>query len=210
MATYDLPTTDTEFTPHPAGQHEGFIAEIEDKGMVSTQFGDKHKLSIKVESTTSFMEGGDGTKGYGVWQWVTVSGHERSGLTNFRKQVLGRDLSADERAKFNVDDYIGKKVGYVVVHAPSTKDPSKVFANIQAIWPLVDDSGMAEPAAIEALKQAEETTGLDETPIKALRQKYTGTGDLVGVTSASVATYQAKLNEFNGTAGADDDAMLPF
>lgn len=207
MATYKLPTTDTEFTPHPAGQHQGFIAEIDDKGMVDTQYGEKHKLSIKIESTTAMMEGGDGTKGYGIWQWATVSGHERSALTTFRKQVLGRDLTPEERQKFDADDYIGKRVGYVVVHVPASKDPSKIYANIQAVWPLEDASEPASSEAIDTIVAQEEVTGLDNEAIQALRAKHLG-GKIEDATADAATRYLDKLKEFNGADGDGDP--LPF
>ena len=138
MAKTEIPRI--EFIPHPVGQHEGRICLIEDLGIIPTAFGDKHKCSVRVESSTAMMN--DGTP-FIVRQWYTISGHPKSNWRQFRELIAERPLTDDpddpkcEAYTFDTEDplLLNKKVGYLIVHAPG-KDGGTPYANIQAIWPL--------------------------------------------------------------------------
>ena len=132
MAKTDIPKK--EFEPHPIGQHEGIICLLEDVGMKTTAFGEKHKVAVRVESTTAMMDDG---QPFVVQQWYTLSGHPKSSLRKFRELIAGRELTDDEAHVFDTEDplLLGKKVGFVIVHNEG-KDGGTPYANIKAIWPL--------------------------------------------------------------------------
>ena len=132
MAKTEIPKSD--FIPHPVGQHEGKICLLEDVGMKTTAFGEKHKVAVRVESTTAMMEDG---QPFIVQQWYTLSGHPKSSLRKFRELIAGRALTDDEAYLFDTDDpmLLNKPVGFVIVHNEG-KDGGTPYANIKAIWPL--------------------------------------------------------------------------
>ena len=132
MAKTEIPKSD--FIPHPVGQHEGKICLLEDVGMKTTAFGEKHKVAVRVESTTAMMEDG---QPFIVQQWFTLSGHPKSSLRKFRELIAGRPLTEDEAYLFDTDDpmLLNKPVGFVIVHNEG-KDGGTPYANIKAIWPL--------------------------------------------------------------------------
>jgi hypothetical protein len=87
MNTITIPKSD--FVLHPQGRFTGRIAEVEDRGIVSTSFGDKHKLSMKIVRDSTTAE--DGSV-YSAAKWFTISSHPKSALCGFRVLLLGRVL----------------------------------------------------------------------------------------------------------------------
>ncbi|GEM_PF-3072111 len=136
MAVMKMPRS--EFIPHPEGQHEGVIVAFEDLGQKETAFGLKHKVSVKIESSTAFMDDG---QPFAVWQWYTLSAHPKSELRKLREALAGRKLTDVEAYEgFDPDkELIGKRVGFVVVHNEGREGGS--FANLSAIWLLKDAPG---------------------------------------------------------------------
>ncbi len=131
MATYKIPQTD--FVPHPEGQHEGFIQDVQDKKEVETSFGLKHKIAVIIVSTTAIMNEDHEEKGYQIQKWFTLSGHPKSDLRKFRETMAGRKLVDAEAYDFNTEELEGRGVGYIVVHNTSE---GRTYANTTNIWPL--------------------------------------------------------------------------
>lgn len=131
MARIPLPRG--EFTPHPAGQSEGFFYDVEDLGIVETRFGSKPMIALKVESTKHFMPEDHPTNAgqpFIVWIRCTVSNDPRSNLRKYREVVLGRSLTKEEvNAKdFDPDaEFLNKKITYTIQH---NTDGDRVFANV--------------------------------------------------------------------------------
>ena len=128
MNFIQIPTT--EFTLHPAGQFTGRITEVEDRGEIETHFGTKLKLSVKFECDSATAD--DGGK-YIIAKWFTVSSHPKSALTKFRVALLGRPLTPGEATGLEPTELIGKRCGYMVVHADRD---GTTYANIDNLWPL--------------------------------------------------------------------------
>ena len=116
-----------ESSVHPTGSHTGTIISVDDKGKIDTQYGLKHKITVRVESNAS-----DGP--HALNHWLSVSAHPKSNLTAFREMVLGRPLTESERTTFDQNELVGKSVGYEVSHR---QVDDKVYANIVKIWPEV-------------------------------------------------------------------------
>lgn len=131
MAKYELPNSN--FIPHPNGTFEGRIVGVEDKGEVDTNFGRKRKLAIKIESATEMMDDGNP---FSAWLWHTLSGSPKSNLYKLRASLLGRALTAEERAHFEDGELVGRRVGYQIVHQEGSE--GGVFANVENVWPLND------------------------------------------------------------------------
>ena len=116
-----------EFSVHPTGSHTGTIISVDDKGKIDTQYGLKHKITVRVESNAA-----NNGSPHALNHWLTVSAHPESNLTAFREMVLGRSLTESERTTFDQNELVGKSVGYEVSHR---QVGDKVYANIVKIWP---------------------------------------------------------------------------
>lgn len=128
-----------QYIPHPQGQHRGRIKAVEDKGLVDSKFGKKHKVAVVIESETAHLEDG---KPFTVGKWFTLSSHPKSGLREFRETLLGRKLTQTEAENLDPASLEGRRVGYLVTHNEGRDgDP---FANITNVWPL--DGAPATPA----------------------------------------------------------------
>ena len=83
----------TQFTPHPAGQNQGFIFEVEIKLQEETPWGLKDKIVLKVASETPILddEGNQRTDNEGndmffnIWEWITVA---RKGKMGDRRAAM--------------------------------------------------------------------------------------------------------------------------
>lgn len=131
MATLTIPKPD--FIPHPEGQYDGIIYQVEDLGMQETNFGMKHQVSIKIEALECAMEDG---QPFTIQRRVSLSGHQKSTLRKLREQLLGKKLTDDEAYNFDTEELVGIRVGYIVEHNESAE--GRKFANIANIWPLKD------------------------------------------------------------------------
>jgi len=120
-----------EFSVHPTGSYTGTIISVDDKGKIDTQYGLKHKITVRVESNAA-----NNGSPHALNHWLTVSAHPKSNLTAFREMVLGRSLTESERTTFDQNELLGKSVGYEVSHRESG---DRLFANVIKIWPITDD-----------------------------------------------------------------------
>lgn len=118
----------SNFDPHPTGRHQGKILEVRDKGMVATQWGEKHKVAVVIESQTAMMDDG---RPFLIFKSMTLSSDKKSALRAFREAVLDRPLTADEMTDFSPNrELIGRAISYRVDHSEPGPDGS-VFANIR-------------------------------------------------------------------------------
>ncbi len=131
MPRITIPPND--FILHPEGRYSGRIFELEDRGMIETQYGTKHKMVVKIECDSAVMD--DGTK-YMIGKWYTVSSHPKAGLTQLREMLLGRKLSEEEARGLESDELRGRRIGYLVKHTEGREGGT--FANIDNLWPLED------------------------------------------------------------------------
>ena len=134
---YEIPKM--EYDPYPKGPSEGIIYELEDKGMIETPFGEKHKLAIKIESLKHQLEDG---RPFTIQKLVNLSGHENSDLYKFRCAARGIEgMDADDALSFDPDELIGIRISYVVEHQVSPRN-GKTYGNISSgsVWRLEDQS----------------------------------------------------------------------
>lgn len=111
---YELPTEE---------QHSLVVVEIKDLGVVATKFGDKEKISIKVEVVDQKTESGEPI-------YVFVNAAKSIG----EKSTLGiflRKLGLNPTGKFDMDELIGFKFQAVIEH--NTAPNGKTYANIGSI-----------------------------------------------------------------------------
>jgi hypothetical protein len=114
-----------DFEPVSEGVHAAVLADIVDLGMVTTAFGEKHKVQF-LWMTDEADE--DGRTKY-VFQRFTASLHEKATLRKAVKQILGRDLTADEK-NYDIEQLIGSQVRLIIQHNESN---GKIYANVGGI-----------------------------------------------------------------------------
>jgi len=221
MVAVPLPKGD--FVPHPQGQHDGIIFEVEVRLNEATQYGPKNRVILKIESGTK-MEDADGDpilddegreRGYVIWDWLTVARKQGSRFRDRRESVLGRALSEAEAKADEMDpveEFQGKEVSYVVKHAPG-KEAGQVYANIQAMWLSTTPSNdPSEPASADFQKQIkalEKQVGLTKAQVKGVREKYLKT-DSLEVSFEEAGIYMDALKEQLPQDDTSEDDDLPF
>ena len=222
MVSVPLPKGD--FVPHPTGQHEGTIFEVEVRLNEATQYGPKNRVILKIESDTK-MKDNDGNpifddegqeRGFVIWDWLTVARKQGSRFRDRREAVLGRPLGEAEARSDEMDpheEFAGKKIAYVVKHAPG-KEAGQVYANIEAMWLPTgaadyDEEAPASEASTKRIKKLEAALELDDEQICGVREKYLNSDSLDGV-SGKLADEYIKALEKQVPAEDDDDDGLPF
>jgi hypothetical protein len=74
----------------------------------------------------------------------TLSMHEKSSLRADLKSWRGKDFTEEEARAFDITKLIGKPCMINIIHKPSKSDPTKIYANIAGITPLLKGVTMPE------------------------------------------------------------------
>lgn len=127
------------FEACPEYSGRGVIADVTPlKKQSSPAYGEREVFKVVVEVDLLREDGG----AYCVWSNnMTPSLHEKANLRKFIKSVLGRDLTAQELQKYDVESLVGMPVHVVVVQ--NHKD-GEVYANIA----LIQQHKTGEPLAL--------------------------------------------------------------
>ena len=218
-----VPLPKGDFVPHPTGQHEGTIFDVEVRLNEATQYGPKNRVILKIESDTK-MKDNDGNaildedgqeRGFVIWDWLTVARKQGSRFRDRREAALGRPLSESEARADEMDphkEFAGKKIAYVVKHAPG-KEAGQVYANIEAMWlpsgaADYDEEAPASEIITKRIKKLEADLELDDEQICGVREKYLKSDSLDDATNKLADEYikalEAQIPE------DDDDDGLPF
>ena len=218
-----VPLPKGDFVPHPAGQHEGTIFEVEVRLNEATQYGPKNRVILKIESDTKMKDDNgnpilddDGfERGFVIWDWLTVARKQGSRFRDRREAVLGRPLSEAEARADEMDpneEFGGKKIAYVVKHAPG-KEAGQVYANIQAMWLAggaaeYDEEAPASDAVTKRIKKLESALDLNTEEVSGVRQKYLKTESLDSISGKLASNYIKELEK--QIPVEDEDDGLPF
>mgnify|MGYP003673613047 FL=1 len=132
-----------EFTPHPAGQHQGEIFEVEVRLQEETPWGLKDKIILKIQSETPMLDE-DGNQRtdqsgepmfFNIWEFLTLT--RKGKLGDRRAAILGRPLTNDDFGDGYdpEEEFLNRKVGYVIKHKPG-KEQGTISASIETMWPI--------------------------------------------------------------------------
>lgn len=147
----NISIADTDYgPPHPSGNHQGTIVEVDTKDL-QTQHGPWEAVELCIENATVKNEEGELFR---VRKYFTRSSHSKSNLRKFRETMKGAPLSDAERRDFSDAEVVGRNVGYVVVHKPN--NDGDVFPSIENIWPLDGNSQSSAEADDESADGSEE------------------------------------------------------
>jgi hypothetical protein len=132
------------YAPAPEGTHQAVCVDIIDKGMLPNPFKDG-ALQHKVDLAWQINELREDGKRFVVYKRYTASLNDKATLRHDLESWRGRPFTVSELAGFDLESILGANCLLNVVHKPSTKDPSRIFANIAAVMPLI--KGMPKLAA---------------------------------------------------------------
>lgn len=123
----------TTFTPCPSGSHVAACCDVEDLGIIKTEFAGKPKSQHKVNLIWQVAETRDDGKPYQVRKRYTLSLHEKASLRKDLESWRGRPFTDDELEGFDLESLLGVACMLSVVHNAVA---GKVYANVAAIMKL--------------------------------------------------------------------------
>lgn len=129
-----------DFEPVSEGVHAAVLAEVVDKGMQPTPFGEKHKIMF-VWLTDEADEDG---KTKFVFQSFTASLHEKATLRKAVKAIRGKDIDGEN---FDIESLKGSQNQLVIQHNEAAN--GKVYANVQAIMKAKPGARVSIPSDFE-------------------------------------------------------------
>lgn len=138
------PATAHKLPPPPEGVVDAVCVRVEDKGIVETQWGNRHKISV-VWKIDALKENGER---FEVAKWFTASTYAKSNLRKDLASWRGRDLNADEEKQaFNTDTLVGMPCRLELIHVPG--NDGATYARVQNVLPPSEASafGVKEVSA---------------------------------------------------------------
>ena len=112
------------YTPAPQGNHDAVFCDVEDLGVVETQYGKKHQIRLVWQLAEKMEDGRPFTIG------------RRYGLSLHEKAALFKDLKTYAKKappqNLDLETLIGKPCQILVTHVE--RDGS-TYANVQAVLP---------------------------------------------------------------------------
>lgn len=182
-----------DFEPVSEGVHAAVLADVVDKGIVPTAFGDKHKVMFTYLTDEADEEG----RTKYVFQSFTASLHEKASLRKAVRAIRGgRDIDGSE---FDIETLIGSQVSLVIQHNEGRD--GKVYANIVSIMKPNPKVKVAIPADFTR-KKDKPSDG--KKPAASVR-----TGAAIGGGRAAASAVLAPASQnIHGLNVTDDDCPL--
>lgn len=134
------------YTPAPEGTHQAVCVDIIDKGMLPNKFRDG-ALQHKVEVVWQINEPRDDGKRFAVSKRYTASLNDKATLRHDLESWRGCPFSPSELSGFDLESIVGANCLLNIVHKAGTQDPTKTFANVAAVMPLL--KGMPKLAMLD-------------------------------------------------------------
>lgn len=118
-------------TPAPAGLHSAVCVDVQDQGLKSTAYGEKHKVRIVWQ-----IEALDQAKGrrFELSRVYTLSLHERAPLRKDLESWRGRKFTeAELTGGFDLEKLLGINCQLQAMH--DTGDDGTTYANVVSVLP---------------------------------------------------------------------------
>ncbi len=153
-----------KFTPCPPGTHQAVLVDVIDHGLVAQEFGGEVKKVHKVTLRWQVAEVDPETdKRFDVQKRYTLSLNEKATLRKDLEAWRGCPFTKDQLRGFDLEQLLGVNCQLSVIHNPSKKDPTQVYANVQSIMAL--GRGMEPLEAEDYVRQQDRV--VDEQPGEA-------------------------------------------
>lgn len=141
-----------EFTPHPEtdGMVKAVIVDVTPLKVVQSQYGEREVFRLVYESEVT----DDNGRRFCVWsRGYTASLNEKANFRKDLRKILGRDLTAQELAEYDVDCLIGHPVKLLIQH--QTGDNGQTYTSIMAITPDKSDAPIKASGTYVRVKDRE-------------------------------------------------------
>jgi len=93
--------------PHPVGQYPAICIDVIDRGIVETQFGNKHKIIVRFFCGEFFKNDDDKDVPHYIGQQFTASLDERANLRKFLQAWRNRAFTPEELKGFDLEVLLG-------------------------------------------------------------------------------------------------------
>ena len=117
----------------PAGTHDAVSVDVEDLGMVETEYAGEKKKQHKVRIIWQVDELQDNGKAHQAAKRYTLSLHEKASLRKDLESWRGRPFTASELEGFDLENLIGAGAFLNVIHESKN---GKTYDNIASIMRL--------------------------------------------------------------------------
>ena len=142
----------SDFTPIAAGVQHAVCYQVIDIG-TQPSFGNfparrKVKIVWELPNEKGMFKAKDGSAielPRAISKDYTLSTDTKANLRKDLEAWRGKPFTADEADSFEVGNLIGANCQLLVVHKPSAKDPTKIYANVGAVMPLAKGTAKLTP-----------------------------------------------------------------
>ena len=131
---------ESTFQPCPEGLHHAVCVDVVDLGVLTTTFGDKHKVRVIWQIEDENVET---RRRFEARKQYNLSLHEKSALRKDLEAWRGRKFTDSELRGFDLEKLIGINCQIQVVHDIS--EDSTIYANVQAIVPAPKNGAKLAP-----------------------------------------------------------------
>lgn len=196
MALYaSEPKGDGNFNPAPEGNHQGVCVDVVNLGLMEETWEGKTSIKHKCRLIWEINEVDEETgRRFTVAKKYTVSLHKNAALRRDLKNWRGKDFTAAELERFNVESVLGANCLLNIVH--NTGSNGQTYANVDAVTPL--PKGMEKISVSSDFTRVKDRDGYTEPNMDPDK---VASGD--GRQGAAPAAAQV-------TPAVDDDDNLPF
>lgn len=152
--------------PVPAGVHHAIcfgVIELGTQEPSDPKFKKNKKVVIMWELPHETIETPDGIKPRVISNDYTQSIDQKATLRGVLESWRGRPFTSDELNRFDLDNILGVNCQLNIVHKPGKVDPSRTFARIQGVVPLVKGMSPLKPTN-RIIKYDVPTSGPFEIP----------------------------------------------
>lgn len=144
--TFSIPKKN--FPLHPTGRHTGTIANVQDEGMQESPWGEKHKISVRIDGDSTFADNGEP---FSILSWFTLSSSTKSNLRKFREAVLDRGLTTDEETDFDAEmELVGKRISYRVDHQGKQDGGTRAVIRDGSVEPVAGRTAQVNGSSAES------------------------------------------------------------
>lgn len=118
------------YTPAPEGLYHAVCVDVVDLGVLTTTWGDKHKVRLvwQIEEVNT-----EADRRFEVRKQYNLSLHEKATLRKDLESWRGRKFTDQELQGFDLEKLIGVNAQVQIVH--DLGDDATVWANVQAVVP---------------------------------------------------------------------------
>lgn len=213
------PEVESNFTNDiaPAGAHVARCISIIHIGTAEEDYKgvpkriNKIRITWELPNETKVWREGEEAKPYVISSDYTLAMSDNANLRKLVDSWRGKRLTEGEARVFDVAKLAGAPCMINIIHNPSKKDPSRVYANVTSVTPIV--KGLTCPPAINEVKVLDYDNFDWEyfsTLPDFIKERITKTEEWAKLNGQEVEEKPLKANEFGGVSKAEVEEELPF